>query len=350
MLLIARLLLSNFVLGCLLWGCASQSDLDAIRQDHNNLKRDLLALQRNVGELNQATKDVIAKLDALNLKSEGMRQEIRESHSKIDGKIESKIAPLEAALQPMRRTQADLGARLEKLQVDVQHLMGRYEESKYFAQKSLGESKTLRESYQSKFDELEKQIAALKQTVEDLEVRVAGEEPSEEEEEKPEKPGVSEAEPKEPPGKEASPAPSPAKVAKPEKAAKPEKRPAVLSPDEAYKKAYDQFSRGDIEGARNGFKKFLETYPKSKYAENAHFWLGECYFAEKKYEEAILEYDEVIKKFPKGSKVPNALYRQGMAFLAMEDTTNAKLIFKEVIKRFPKSEQAKAAQKKLKEI
>lgn len=345
----ARLLLSILVLGSLFWGCASQSDLDAIRQDHNSLKRDLLALQRNVGELNQATKDVIAKLDGLTQRSEGIRQEILESQSKIDGKIESKIAPLEAALQPMRRTQADLGARLEKLQVDVQHLMGRYEESKYFAQKSLGESKTIRESYQSKFDELEKQIAALKQTVEDLEVRIASEEQAEAEEEKAEKPAV-EAQPKEPPEKEASPALPPAKVAKPEKAAKPEKRTAVLSPDEAYKKAYDQFSRGDIEGARNGFKKFLETYPKSKYAENAHFWLGECYFAEKKYEEAILEYDEVIKKFPKGNKVPNALYRQGMAFLAMEDTTNAKLIFKEVIKRFPKSEQAKAAQKKLKEL
>jgi TolA-binding protein len=39
-----------------------------------------------------------------------------------------------------------------------------------------------------------------------------------------------------------------------------------------------------------------------------------------------------------------------MAFLEMKDTTNAKLILKEVVKRFPKSDQAKKAQKKLKEI
>ena len=94
----------------------------------------------------------------------------------------------------------------------------------------------------------------------------------------------------------------------------------------------------------------LEAYPKSRYAENAHYWLGECYFAEKKFDEAILELDEVIKNYPKGNKVPDALLRQGMAFLEMNDTTNAKLILKEVVKRFPKSDQANRARKKLKEI
>jgi tol-pal system protein YbgF len=328
----------------LLGACASKSDLEAIQRDTNSLQKDILALQRNVGELNQATKDVMGKIDAQGSKTEEIRREIGDTESKI----QSKIAVYETALQPMRRSQADLGDRLEKLQVDVQHLMGRYEESKYFAQKSLGESKTLRESYQIKIDEFEKQVAALKQTVEDLEVRAAGDEETAEGK-KTEKPAVAEAEPE----KEPASAKKPEKLekpGKPEKASKPEKQVAALSPDEAYKKAYDQFSKGDIEGAKNGFKQFLESYPKSKYAENAHFWLGECYFSEKKYEEAILEYDEVIKKFPKGSKVPNALFRQGMAFLAMEDTTNAKLIFKEVIKRFPKTEQAKIAQKKLKEI
>ena len=125
---------------------------------------------------------------------------------------------------------------------------------------------------------------------------------------------------------------------------------AALTPDDFYKKAYDLYNKGSIPGAREEFKRFLGAYPKSKYAENAHFWLGECYFSEKKYDEAILEFDEVIKKFPKGNKVPDALYRQGMAFLEMKDTMNAKLIFKEVVKRHPKSDQAARARKKLQEL
>ncbi|MDI6755824.1 MAG: tol-pal system protein YbgF, partial [Thermodesulfobacteriota bacterium] len=142
----------------------------------------------------------------------------------------------------------------------------------------------------------------------------------------------------------------PAKVPTPAKKAEPEEKKPVASLEEAYKKAYDQFTKGDVEGAKTGFKKILEVYPKSKYAENAHYWLGECYFTEKKFEEAILEFDEVIKKYPKGNKVPDALYRQGIAFLEMADTVNAKLILKEVIKRYPKSDQANRARKKLKDI
>jgi tol-pal system protein YbgF len=341
---IKRVIFFVFFLPFFLWfsGCASQGDLEAVQRDANSLNKEMLTLKRNVNELNQETREVLNKLEALGKKTEEVRQEISASQGKI-GFMEKEM---ESVNQPMRRYQADLGARVEKLQIDVQNLMGRYEESKYFAQKSLGESKTIRESYQAKLDELDKQIASLKKSVDGLEPKgqakgeVKGEAGAAEEEEKPSTAAEAQTEAGKPQPKGKTPE-------KPEKA---EKKTTVASPDEAYKKAYDQFSKGDIEGAKAGFKKFLEAYPKSKYAENAHFWLAECYFAGKKYEEAILEYDEVIKKFPKGTKVPNALFRQGMAFLEMDDTTNAKLIFKEVVKRFPKSEQAKTATKKLKEM
>jgi tol-pal system protein YbgF len=136
----------------------------------------------------------------------------------------------------------------------------------------------------------------------------------------------------------------------PKKKAEEKPQKPVSGPDEAYRRAYEKYTKGDLEGAKTDFKKLLEVYPKSKYSENAHFWLGECYFADKKYEEAILEYDEVIKKYPKGNKVADALFRQGMAFLEMKDTTNARLILKEVVRRFPQSDQANRARKKLKEI
>jgi tol-pal system protein YbgF len=147
-----------------------------------------------------------------------------------------------------------------------------------------------------------------------------------------------------------SPVMIPAEHSKETKKAEEKPPKPVSGPDEAYRRAYEKYTKGDFEGAKTDFKKFLEVYPKSKYSENAHFWLGECYFADKKYEEAILEYDEVIKKYPKGNKVADALFRQGMAFLEMKDTTNARLILKEVVRRFPQSDQANRARKKLKEI
>jgi tol-pal system protein YbgF len=127
---------------------------------------------------------------------------------------------------------------------------------------------------------------------------------------------------------------------------------AAAEPDDAklYKEAYNFFSRGDIEQAKQAFGKLLADHPSSRYAENAYYYLGECYFSQRRYEEATLAFDEVIKKYPKGNKVPDALYRQGLSFLEMKDETKGKLILKEVIRLFPQSDQAKRARKVLKEM
>ncbi len=309
-------------------GCATQGDLDVVQRDSNNMTKEILALQRNIYELNAEMKDFSGKVESLEKRTADMQREV----GKLNGEVKSKIGLLEKEMdsssQPMRRYQADLGARLDKLQTDVQNLSGRFEESKYFAEKTFGAAKTS----QTRMEDLEKRVAALQKSLEGgdkgniRDVKPPGEE-------------------------EKTPVISP-ETSKETPAKKPGEKPAatVSGPDESYKKAYDKYARGDLEGAKGEFRKFLEAYPKSKYAENAHFWLGECYFGQKKYEDAILEYDEVIKRFPKGNKVPDALFRQGMAFLEMKDTTNARLILKEVVRRFPQSDQATRARKKLKDI
>jgi tol-pal system protein YbgF len=282
--------------------------------------------------LNAELKELSAKLDSLDKRTGNLQRDVTAMSGEMKTKVGLLEKEMESSSQPMRRYQADLGARLDKLQLEVQNLTGRFEESKYFAEKTFGATK----NYQTRLEETEKRIAALSKSVESAE-------------KKPEALGTPSGERA---GEERHPAVGPAPEAtkeppgrKPEVAKQP-----VAGPDEAYKKAYELYSKGKIDEAQKEFKRFLEVYPKSKYAENSHFWLGECYFSQKKYEDAILEFDEVIKKFPKGNKVPDALYRQGMAFLEMKDTTNAKLILKEVLRRFPQSDQANRARKKLQEI
>jgi len=333
-------ILSLFSLACLLVlsGCATQGDLDTVQRDTNNMTKELLGLQRNIYDLSAEVKDVSGKMGALEKKTGELQRQV----ATLNGEVKSKVGLLEKEMetssQPMRRYQADLGARMDKLQLDVQNLTGRFEESKYFAEKTLGATK----NSQTRLEELEKRVAALQKNLE------GGEKKGE--------PQAGEGKPPAEKGENGKspvmiPAPTePSKETPPPKKAEEKPQKPVSGPDEAYKKAYDKYTRGDVEGARTDFKRFLEVYPKSKYSENGHFWLGECYFAGKKYEEAILEYDEVIKKFPKGNKVADALFRQGMAFLEMNDTTNAKLILREVVRRFPQSDQANRARKKLKEI
>ena len=117
-----------------------------------------------------------------------------------------------------------------------------------------------------------------------------------------------------------------------------------------YAAAYQTFKDGHYDKSRTEFKNFLATYPDTEYAGNAQFWIGECYFFEKNYEQAILEYEKVAKNYPKGNKVPYALLKQGLSFLKLNDKISAKLILQQVIKDFPNTNQARIALSKLQEI
>jgi tol-pal system protein YbgF len=117
-----------------------------------------------------------------------------------------------------------------------------------------------------------------------------------------------------------------------------------------YASAYSTFKSGHYAKAREAFQGFLSAYPSGEYADNAQFWIGECYFFEKKYEKAILEYEKVTKKFPSSNKVPYALLKQGLSFFNLGDKASAKLILQQVIKEYPNTSQARIARAKLQEI
>lgn len=116
---------------------------------------------------------------------------------------------------------------------------------------------------------------------------------------------------------------------------------------ELYTAAKQAFDQGDFAAARDGFQKLLLQYPKARNADSAQFWIGETFYREKEYEQAILEYQTVIEKYPKGNKVQAALLKQGFAFAGMGDKANARLILQELIEKYPNSSEAKMARQKM---
>jgi tol-pal system protein YbgF len=120
--------------------------------------------------------------------------------------------------------------------------------------------------------------------------------------------------------------------------------------DLAYASAYDMFKEGKYLQAREKFQNFLKQFPETEYSERAMFWIGECYYFEKKYEEAILEYDKLIKKYPRGERVSSALLKQGLSFLHLGDKASAKVILQQVVKDYPGTNQARIANSRLTEM
>jgi tol-pal system protein YbgF len=121
----------------------------------------------------------------------------------------------------------------------------------------------------------------------------------------------------------------------------------AVDKEKSYAEAYKTFKEGDYKGARDKFRKFVEIFPSTEYSDNAQFWIGECYYFEKDYEKAILEYENVIKKYPKGNKVPNALLKQALSFMELGDKASAKLLLQRVINEYPNTSSARIARGKL---
>lgn len=100
---------------------------------------------------------------------------------------------------------------------------------------------------------------------------------------------------------------------------------------------------GQVPRARELFQDFLSRFPKDELAPNAQYWLGETYYDEQKWNEAIVEFQKVLKDYKGSDKVPDALLRIGMAFQAQGDCQNAQLFFEEVLQQHRTSPAAKGA-------
>lgn len=158
------------------------------------------------------------------------------------------------------------------------------------------------------------------------------------------------------PSPEAKPAGPPSmeskKVAQEEKETK-EPPPATAagpSPQELYNSAYSDYLKGNYDLAIEGFKLYREQFGDSPLADNALYWIGECYFSQKNYEAAIAAFNEVILFYPKGDRVPAAYLKKGLSYLEMGQKEEALAILKLLVSKFPLEEETKIAQQKIKEI
>lgn len=122
------------------------------------------------------------------------------------------------------------------------------------------------------------------------------------------------------------------------------------SAENIYKQGQDELKSGDIKKARETFAKFMEQFPAHKLAPNTRYWIGETYYQEKNYEQAILEYQRVIKEYPGKDKISAAMLKQAMSFRELGDLKSARYVLKELIDKFPHAEETHMAKDLLNRI
>lgn len=115
----------------------------------------------------------------------------------------------------------------------------------------------------------------------------------------------------------------------------------------AYRTAYGLLKNKRYDKAKTAFQKFLQDYPSSTNAIDAHYWLGNVYLLKNQPAKAITEFKAVLKMDTTHSKSADTLLKMGLAYSVQGNTKQAHTYFKNVKKTYPNSQAAKIASEQL---
>ena len=124
---------------------------------------------------------------------------------------------------------------------------------------------------------------------------------------------------------------------------------ATAAEIKAYREARTAWRSGETQACIDGFRKFLQSYASSPYADDAAYWMADCHYRERDYKTSILRFDDVVARYPAGNKAADALYRQGEALLRLgpDYSKAAGKAFERVLKEYPGSARTPEAKKQL---
>jgi tol-pal system protein YbgF len=160
------------------------------------------------------------------------------------------------------------------------------------------------------------------------------------------------------PGTAATPAaPSPATTTPAETTAVAAAAPAPAVPAgdplqerAAYESAFELLKAARYNEAIDAFNRFLAAYPSGEYAANAQYWLGEAYYVQRRYQEAIPAYEKLIADHAHNPKVPHGLLKIGYSYQELGQVDTARTRLEELVQRFPGTTAARLAEERLQQI
>jgi tol-pal system protein YbgF len=134
-------------------------------------------------------------------------------------------------------------------------------------------------------------------------------------------------------------------------AAQPEKPAADAPPSAAENKVYEaalnQFKLGNYSAAISTLQGLLVTYPDSKLAPNAQYWIGMGYSGQRDYKNAIAAHQKVIANWPTDPKAADAMLSIASSQEAMGDRAAAQKTLQGVMAKYPGSQAAASAKLRL---
>jgi tol-pal system protein YbgF len=117
-----------------------------------------------------------------------------------------------------------------------------------------------------------------------------------------------------------------------------------------YREGLDAMKAGKYPLAVARFTKLQHAYPKSPLSEPAEYFAANALFETGSYDQAILQFNDLVMRFPKGKYASAALLREAQAFVKLNDRIDARLTLQKLTADHAGTPQAAAADTMMKDL
>ncbi|MGH8458797.1 MAG: tol-pal system protein YbgF [Nevskiales bacterium] len=114
-----------------------------------------------------------------------------------------------------------------------------------------------------------------------------------------------------------------------------------------YLAAFELLQQGNTTEAIGAYQGFLDKYPRSSYASNALYWLGEANYVSKNYPQALAEFQKLAEEYPDSPKLSGALLKIGYIHYETRHYTEARMVLERVKSGFPNTNVSTLATERL---
>lgn len=122
-----------------------------------------------------------------------------------------------------------------------------------------------------------------------------------------------------------------------------EPNPRPGSAEQLYEAALASMRAGEHGQAVLDFLDFIAKFPTHPLAGHAQYWIGEAYYLQRDFRQALIEFRKVIDQPEMGAKAADALLKIGLCYRELNDQLRAREAWDALIAEFPGSEAARKA-------
>ncbi|MCU7939088.1 MAG: tol-pal system protein YbgF [gamma proteobacterium symbiont of Bathyaustriella thionipta] len=117
-----------------------------------------------------------------------------------------------------------------------------------------------------------------------------------------------------------------------------------------YQQAYDELRARRYTKARDSFVELIQKYPSGRYAHIAQYWVAEASYAQRNYEQAIIDYQLLLDVYPFSPKKAEAELKKAYSYYEQGNKETARNTLNQLLINYPDTTEAGQAKRLLKQL